>query len=220
MSEKVSLARAEDGFTSSFGRYLGEVFAQYVTFTECKRLVSQVSALQNAQHFRILAITSELRGEGKSFVVLSLAYGYATLRSKRVLVVDASAQTVGRMLFLEHVIRPAGPAENRHQGPLLDILSTRSSDLPVVPESSDFELIPYVRSISENYDLVLVDTCALRQAAKENVDPVIVAGQSDAVIIVTSPRCGGTDVLGRLKQEIEGWKFKLIGTVFNRGVRA
>jgi Mrp family chromosome partitioning ATPase len=208
----------QESLASGFGRYLRQMFAEYITLTEVKRLITQFSILQEKQDFKIVAITSEQRAEGKTFLVLALAYGYAMLRSKRVLVVDAATQTVGGRLFMEHVLWTGVPGNGQHETyAALDILSTRSEKLAATPESSDFELIPHVRAVARNYDLVLVDTCAFSAAQKENIDPLIVATQSDAAVLVTSPRSVGAESTGRVQRHLKAWDIKLIGTIFNRG---
>jgi Mrp family chromosome partitioning ATPase len=196
---------------------LREYFSEYLAYTECKRLLNQIVVNQQKQGFKTVAVLSNMAREGKSFFVLSLALGYATLLGKRVLVVDVVNQTSDRSLFRETILGEERTEQGVACG-LVELLSTRNKDGRSA-EATDFQIGPYVDSIKDLFDLVLYDTCALDSATKENIDPVIIARSADVSILVTSPRSIGGDLISRTKERLERWDIKLLGMVFNDGIQ-
>jgi len=197
--------------------YLKDFFAEYLAYTECKRLLNQVVVNQQKQGFKSVAVLSNLPREGKSFFVLSLALGYATLLGKRVLVVDVVNQTSDRTLFRETLLGEERSDHGVSCG-LVELLSTRNNDGRRA-EATDFQIGPYVDSIKDFFDIVLFDTCALTSASKDNIDPVIIARSADVSILVTSPRSIAGDTIVKTKEKLERWDVKLLGMVFNDGLQ-
>lgn len=207
----------------SNAEYLKEVFSDYVGHTECKRLVNQVLASQDKDHFKSAAVISDLPNEGKSFVTLVLALGYAALLSKRVLIVDAVYQTRGGALYLGRVFGPRSVEtrpradQNGHLGPgIIDFMSTQGHDDAVL-DSTDFRMGACIEELKSHYDLVLFDTCALSSAERQNMDPVVICRQADTSILVTSPWSVKSDVVERIKSDFQRWNIRLLGTIFNSG---
>jgi Mrp family chromosome partitioning ATPase len=203
--------KGEDVFERAL--YLKEFFSEYLSYTECKRLLNQMLVSQQQQGFKTVAVLSNFPREGKSFFVLSLALGYATLLGKRVLVVDVVNQTSDRMLFRETLVGEER-SDHRVTCGLVELISTRSKDGRRA-EATDFQIGPYIDSVKDFFDLVLFDTCALQGATKENIDPVIIARSADISVLITSPKSIGGDIISRTKESLTRWDIKLLGMVFN-----
>ena len=207
----------------SYGQYLHEVFADYLRFSESKRLLNQLALLQEREKFKTLALLSEVANEGKSFLALMLAYGFASLLHRRVLLVDAVYQTHGRTLYLDRLMGPREergmPRPKSEPNPgVIDLLTTRSEEVAHL-STTDFQLGPYIEENKALYDWVLYDTCALNAAGKEHLDPVVISRSADRALLVMSPRSIRAEALTRLKGKLQDWNVRLIGTVYNSGVR-
>lgn len=85
-------------------------------------------------------------------------------------------------------------------------------------EPADFHIGALVRSLRQQYDLMLLDTCALGEANRLTIDPVVLARQVDAAVLVTTDRSLDRDMLRRVQRELQQRDIALIGTVFNPGV--
>ena len=195
-------------------------------FPECKRLVHQVVSEQTKSEAKSVAIVSEMAREGKSFLSLVLALGYATLLSKRVLIFDAVMQTSGNALYQNRILGledkkegSASETETSTPAGVIDLISTKTEDR-IALDSTDFQIGGYINSRKPDYDLIIIDTCALSRASQKNMDPLIIAKQADRTILVTSHRTLDKELLTRINKEFRRWNISLLGTVFNSGARA
>src|SRR6185295_2490579 len=91
----------ETGVTAESARHVKPQLLDYVRFTEVKRLIHQVHSVQKKKGAKTIAILSLRPGEGKTFLVSALALGYAMLLKKKVLIVDATTQTLNGYLFVD-----------------------------------------------------------------------------------------------------------------------
>jgi len=218
MSEYLGLSEKGEDKPNSYSKYLKDAFSEYIRYTECKRLLNQISSAQEAQGFRSVAVISQDEREGKSFLVLVLAMGYALLLNRKVLVVDAVSQTKNRSLYRNRILEAEHTNGNSNYG-VIDLLTTKSLE-EGEEESSDFQIGPYADSLRDDYDLIVFDTCAIRGAQKDNMDPIIISKSADVAILLTSMRSLDRENLRKLKQELKRWNIKLLGSVFNTVLRA
>lgn len=209
-----------------YGNYLRDVFAEYVHRSECKRLLNQIAQAQERERFKSIILLSSFAGEGKSFLSMLLSFGFSTLMGKRVLLVDAVNQTQGRKLFLDRLMgfkhpssRYAAELDDDEDGVgLIDLITTRSESSAVL-ESCDFQMGPYVNGLKSKYDLVLIDSCALESAGKFNMDPVVMSRYADRAIMVMTQKNMDAALMNRMKNQLERWGVKLLGTVYNAGLK-
>ena len=189
----------------------------YLRQPEFKRLLTQVSSLHEKRRFRTLAVLSEFSGEGKSFCTAALALGFAKLLRKRVLILDATFQPSDEALFAETVYGDEKGADTSTGS--IQFLSTRSSENPP-SDISDFQMGNYLASLRNQYDLILLDTCAMSNVQPDNMDPVVIARNADECVLVTSQRSMDRDLLERISSDLKRWEIRLLGSIFNSGVAA
>lgn len=204
----------------------------YVKLPKFRRVLNQVIAAQEQRGFVSLAVMSRHAGEGKSFFCSALAVGFAQYLDAHVLIIDTVNEPQHRTLFFEklHPVAPKplasrAPSQNgvlrphtlkpRTHAGSIDFLSTRSfgdGDY----EASDFQLGRFIRSLRSRYQLILVDTCALDEVQAHNIDPIIIAEQSDAALFLTSDYSLQRESLDYAIAELQDFRVQLIGAVFNR----
>ena len=193
----------------------------FIKHTEVKRLINQILSAQAKSGFRSLAVLSEYPGEGKTFFVAALALAYARLLPSRVLVVNTVVQPRSRGLFLESILGMHAPVSRQTRGLVepgrVDLITTHGDDFGPF-DSSDFHVASYIEGLASRYDVVLVDTCAMSAAEKENIDPIIVAKHADTSVLVTSPRSLDRSSLNRVKRKLRRYGIRPLGTVYNTGV--
>lgn len=209
---------------------------EYVRYTEFKRLLGQITLIMDGEGFNSITVVSELPEEGRTFFVSAVALGYSLLLDRRVLVVNTASQSQYRSLMHERIFQfgkvgqgfsgPPSPPDAGSVGSLLrprpgiELISPFAGGENQVPVSSDFQLGRYIESLKESYDLVLFDTCALNANNKNNMDPVVIARQSDTAILLTSWKSMDRALLSRTQERLRHWNIRLMGTIFNTGVRA
>lgn len=234
MSQAVLKSEGDD---SQEMESLTNAFSEYISYTECKRLFHQLDISRDKTGFKSLAVLSSYPQEGKSFLVLTLAVGYASLMGMRVLIADVVNQPHNRMLFRESLtgkgqnatpsvstvsagkrvpLRGVSLDATRRGKGHIELLSTRNTEGGNAV-TTDFQIVPYINTLKDEFDLILFDTCAFESANSENIDPVIIARGADASILVTSPRSIGNNHIVRIRENLEKWDIKLLGTVFNDG---
>lgn len=203
--------------STSLNESVRGVLAEYVRRTEFKRILNQIVALQLDEKAKSLAILSYFPGEGKTFFVAALALAYVKFLNGRVLIVDTTNQTSKRSLFLECILNESGqsaklPGTTSGRIDLITGANFEQKD----NDCADFHIGPYVDQIKQDYDLVLLDTCAVAKADCNNMDPLIVARFVDAALLVTSPRSLQHEILTRMRKITERYEIRLVGSIFNR----
>jgi hypothetical protein len=84
--------------------------------------------------------------------------------------------------------------------------------------TADFQLRSLIECFRDDYDLILFDTCALDASSRDTIDPVILAGQTDASILLTSRATNNREVLNSAKRVLAENEVKLMAMVYNSGV--
>ncbi len=194
-------------------------FFDYIRYSEFKRLLGGLIAIVDRDQLKVVTVLSEFPQEGKTFFVAATALGYAALLGKRVLVVNTSLVTKEGSLSLKRIYH-----EQFQNVPLLDgrtsaarmidFISPLANDGPE-PAITDFQIGSSLNMIKANYDLILIDTCALSLSNKKNIDPVVIARNSDASVLVTSERSLNRESIQSIKAQLSQWKIRLAGSVHN-----
>lgn len=184
---------------------------EYIRGSRFKRLLNQVVALQAEQNLKSIAVLSAGPGQGKTFLAAALALGHARFLSSRVLLVDTVHQPRNRSLRLERLISRNG--SNGAEGSV-DLLTTRSLE-GGEQESNDFRLSNELRAWSEEYDVVLVDTCAIDSADENKIDPVIVGSQVDGAFLVTTKAVEDRVVMRQIAAMLKRSRVRLKGVIYN-----
>jgi len=208
-------------FDSAQSGSIRTAFFDYVRGVEFKRILSDVGALQHQHHFQSLALMSRVSGEGKTFFAAVLALGYALFLRRRVLILDTIAQTSTSALHLAPILTDATGSGVDSGGGQVDVVTSREFDSAGrdTPSSwgADFAIGEYIERIRGEYDLVLVDTCAVESAGLETLDPIVVGRQVDTAILITSPRTIRREQLHALGGELRRRDVNLLGTIYNGG---
>lgn len=215
-----------------------EVFFDYIRHPAYKRLLNQVVAAQDKQNVRSVAVLSEFPGEGKTFFVSVLALGFATFLRKRVLIMDTISQTRNESFYMGTILgHEASDVEGmpgRGRPGAIDLITTRNLRRQIrvhtetlefeegegdddVYDTADFQIGPFITALAPSYDLILLDTCALSEVTKDNIDPIILAQQADASIVVTSRESLDRQILNKISNDLKRSSIRLLGTIFNAG---
>lgn len=154
---------------------------------------------------KVVLMTGATPGLGKSFVSVNLSAIIAT-GGKRILLIDADLRDghlhqyfgLGRQKGLSDILSGAvRPAQTIHHGVMenMDFISTGT--LPSNP--SELLLRPIfgemLQSLSENYDLILIDTAPILAVA----DSLIIGAQAGAIYIITR---AGVTTTGEIKESL------------------
>jgi Mrp family chromosome partitioning ATPase len=199
-------------------------FLDYIRYSEFKRLLGQLAMMVDRDGMKTIAVLSEHSGEGKTFLVSAMALGYASLLDRRVLIVDTVVRNEGHSLFLKKIYEeqleyaPFLGGPKTHVTRMIELISPEQREEDDSVDTADFRIGTYVNSIKDNYDLILVDTCALSASNKRNIDPVIVARQADASILITSDRSMNRESLQRVKGVMAQWHVRIVGVIHNAGI--
>lgn len=201
-------------------------FLDYIRYSEFKRLLGELAVMVDRDRFKTIAVLSEHPGEGKTFLVSAMALGYASLLDRKVLIVDTvirndeSHSLYLKKIYEEHLeYAPFLGGAKTHVARMIELISPEMRENKEDSgDAADFRIGTYVNSIKDNYDLILVDTCALGAKNKRNIDPVIVARQSDASILVTSDRSLNRESVQRVKQIMAQWHVRVVGVIHNAGL--
>ncbi len=241
---------SEEGSSKPISRsdQVRQALLDYIRFPEFKRLLSQIHSLQEDRGIKSLAVLSEFPGEGKTFFVSVLALGYAAYLDKRVLIMDTISQTRDESFYFGRVLGRDGASFNTkmsaHCSGLIDLIATKSlcrqirqkknkgsgesskGQMPaLVGENveygnSDFRIGAFIDSLKYTYDVILLDTCALRTANKSTFDPIILARQAHASLLITSNTSLQHEHQLSRRKELAKNQLGLIGTVYNSGITA
>ena len=213
-----SQLKFEQGADSPFPEELRQVLTEYIRQTAFKRILHQFMKQVSAAESKSVSVLSAYPGEGKTFFVSVLALGLAQFLGQKVLIVDSVAQTKGKSLYFQGLlgeVLPDMPRDGNERG-VIELLSTDSGTSDT-NDTADFQLAKYFTGITGEYDLMLVDTCSIFAAESSNLDPLILAGNTDASLLVTSPRSLIPETAQSLADELGQFDVNLIGSVFNEG---
>ncbi len=189
---------------------------------ESRRLLHLIQT----RKLKIIAIHSQFRGEGKTFVTAMLAESAWRFAERRVLIIDAVSSNRGQSSFKY-------PVPLTTQKPKIDVILAKniradghlSSTMPSEQESneshhvtaSDFDIGEYLGAVRDTYDLILIDCCPLTSITSEDLHPAIISWHSDACIVVTAPRSLRQGDLVSLKALLKHHNLVPLGVVFNAG---
>jgi len=169
---------------------------------------------------QLLMVTSPEPGDGKTTTAVNLGIAMA-LSGRKVLVVDADMRRshVHQMLGLERgpgladVLTGAQPADCV-QDTIVDGLACLTAGVPEVPptELLDTERMrALLKESNERFDAVILDTPPVLAAT----DPVVVAPNCDAILVVASAEKTDFRALSQVKTTLEAVGVPIGGVIFN-----
>lgn len=231
------LQSKDDDSAAVYTKYYHHLLDDYISQPGFKRTLGRIAATQAESGFRSLAILSERSGEGKTLFVSALALGYVLYLRKRVLIMDTVHQTADESFYFQSLLQfDDRPESTPRRGPLsaeaargcLDLLTTRAINLQIHGtiggretarrtrhDASDFMIGEFLKRQYANYDLVLIDTCAMRDVGRDNLDPIVLATQTDRVIVLMSRRSMDAGTAQRLRELGQDIRIRLLGAMIN-----
>ena len=191
---------------------------KFIQYTEIKSLLDRILHLQETEKFQSLAILSELDGEGKTFITATLAHAYTERLKKKVLVVDASNSGNRNSTPVPAHARQKGDllSELLEESPLVDVISLRDWG-GAKADADEYQLKALFAQTGSKYGLILVDTSALSRKNRNNFDPVVIARQCEASILLSARSDVPQDISSENRKRILDSGIKLIGMIFNHG---
>jgi Mrp family chromosome partitioning ATPase len=195
-------------------------FYSYIRSSDFKRLLSQTSSLVDANQVKTLAILSSYPQEGRTFFVSALALGYAVLLKKRVLIVNTALRVRKDSLNIEKIyfeeLQHAPSVRDGQYIRAIDLMSPKMSTNDVSQaDTVDFQIGRYISVYKQNYDLILIDNCAITVHDEKTIDPIVIAGQADASLLVTSDKSLQRGPLVEMKDLLTKWRVRVIGAIHN-----
>ncbi len=220
------------------------VLFDYIRFPACKRLVNSILRAQADTQSKSIAVLSPFPVEGKSVLISSVALGYMLLLGKRVLIMDTVSQSCDESFYFREVSEQRSHAALPPKKRLgcIDLITTKNlsrralmqshketvsacdPDMPIAYEpkmhfdSADFHVNPFVNSLKEFYDLILMDTCALSEASKDTFDPLILAEHADTSLIFMSHDTLNRRTLSSLSRELKRQRIVPLGIVVDSSI--
>lgn len=187
-----------------------------------RSLRTNLQFIVNQRDLRSVVITSAGAAEGKTITTANLGVALAHAGS-RVILVSADLRRPSLEKYLE-VSNEAGLTSwlsSPDDDPLGIVHDPGIANLRVIPSGpvapnpaellSSRRLTNLIEVLEENCDLVLIDSPPVIAVA----DPVIIAGKTDAALLVIDAAKTHKSATVRAKQEIERSGGMLIGTVIN-----
>jgi Mrp family chromosome partitioning ATPase len=194
---------------------------RYIHYAEVKHVLDRLLMLQETLKFQSLAILSEYDGEGKTFVTGALAAAYMERLKRKVLIVDSatprpiSAPTSGSSLARQ---KNSALGDLLEESDHVDVISLKDwSGLKQGGNADEYRLKALFAQNASPYGLVLVDTSSLARKNRNNFDPILIARQCDAAILVSTQNELAENVSEENKKQLFGAGIKLIGMIHNNG---
>jgi len=204
---------------NSFDNETYSLMLRFIGHSEIKRLVNQIISAQNELMFKSLAILSEFPGEGKTFFTAALALAYAKYVPGQVLIVNTIPQSKGSEGLLRSVLGVHRPMRRGtdNSSCKVDLITAKNDMRSRWRESPDFLISAHIAKFSNSYDIVFVDTCAMSVADVDCVDPIILAQQVDASILLTSQKSLERSAVKSITTRFKRYGIQPLGSVFNSG---
>ncbi|WP_428331028.1 exopolysaccharide transport family protein [Mucilaginibacter sp.] len=166
---------------------------------------------------KILAVTSMLEGEGKTLTVMSLAYAYAAI-NKRVLLIDGNfnnpriSNVFEPVLFVEDYFRNSTYIER--DSSKISILGNRGNDITLLEINDEKHIQNEFNELKSRFDIILIDLPAI-DALNKSKEWLLFSNKAIAVFEanrkISKSQKQYVDYLKSLNGKFAGW-------VLNRAV--
>ena len=199
------------------------VLHEYIESSGFKRVFNQILSAQLGSGMRTLAVLSQRPREGKTFIVANLALAFASFLNFRVLVVETTG--AGESFFVsapsqvssDGAVEFRGEVEPVERAGRIDVL-TMSALRNGLRDGAEFQIRGALAEFDAHYDVILLDTCALDAPDPQSLEPLVIAHQADAALLVSSPF--SMDRPWNREQQLSlRSQTRLLGVVFNSGVQ-
>jgi Mrp family chromosome partitioning ATPase len=196
---------------------------EYITWMRSLRF--EVDAAMGDK--KVLAITSMQNGEGKTFVSLGLAYAYARI-NKKILVIDGCfdkpdiSETIRSEYYLEDVFSGKTDLQHFETEKNITILANRGNNFSLFELLDKQSIRNTFQQLEERFDLIMIETCELGQEGKIKEwvsvsDRVLAVFESDQNIPLARKK--NITYLQSLNDTFIGWVLNKVKTQKNKRKR-
>jgi polysaccharide biosynthesis transport protein len=169
---------------------------------------------------KVIAVSSSIPGEGKSFVSANLAVAMAQL-GKRVLLIDADMRRsrqhevwqIPNLKGLTNILTNQTELRYATQEALvtLEILTAGTTPPNPLALLDSQKMADLVQKVSEEYDFVIIDAPPLTAVA----DPLTIGKYADGMLLVVRPGVGTRETVTTAKSLLEQAGQRVLGMVVN-----
>lgn len=170
---------------------------------------------------KVITISSSSPNEGKTVTAFNLAYQFAKL-GKRVVLVDADMRRSSLCSYLMLKDKVSGLSEALSRQSRNYLFPTNVDNLFVIlsgknpPNPSELLSSPIfdqlISALKENFDYVIIDTAPMAVS----MDATIVGRKSDGLVMVIRNEMTRKKNLRRIRADLERNGVRLVGAVLNR----
>jgi Mrp family chromosome partitioning ATPase len=201
----------------------------YTSQPKIKRLISSIILKQGETNFKSVAILSELPREGRSFITSLVAFCYAQMYQKRVIIIDLSNPNKTNSWNFVNLISANDLNNIKEDNPnsycihLLvakpqpDLINKNISTTTINESCTQLDLLKItLDSLKPSYDLILLDTNAMSDNKTDKPDSINSAKMADRSILVLSEKTLTREKLIQIKSRIVSAGIEVLGTIHNR----
>jgi hypothetical protein len=91
----------------------------------------------------------------------------------------------------------------------------RSGEVELI-QTVEFLMKPFITGLSNSYDLILLDTCAMSSSCGELFDPLVLARQIERAVLLLSPLSRNKGASQKIQNRLEQERVSLMGVINNR----
>lgn len=166
---------------------------------------------------KILLVNSIAPGEGKTFVTLNLAYAYAQV-NKKVLVIDGNfdnpdiTRSVKPKLFLEDVLNGGeNPLLTAPTGQKITFMGNKGGDISILEVSDETTIHRVLQSLKDVFDIIIVEAPPLNALNRSKEMSLF----AEKILTVFEANRAIKQSVSPQLQYLKGQKGKFIGWVIN-----
>lgn len=198
-------------------------FGGLIKYAEFKRIFEQIISYGEKYPFKTICILSQEVGEGKTLFSSLFAYSFCNLLKKKVLIIDTQTRVNSRSHVLDNIFEVEDldhklfqPKTSFQLG--VDIIHLSSGHEDNKENNSEYVIQYIIDKFSSQYDLVIVDTCAISLRNQNNFDPIVISNRLDTTLYITSSKSLESNFIVELKEKIKLNPRYCLGVIYNRGV--
>jgi len=209
---------------TSIPKAKGKVFTLYTPGSPISEkfhtLSTSIQQLCKENGINTLLITSASRHEGKSVVCANLAMSLASIKDKKVLIVDANLRQPSMHKFFELKVRN-NLVEMLSQGKAIRVDSTDINNLHLISAAEEISepsrllasdaMKEFINRVKAQYDYVIIDSPALISYP----DASILGFESEGIIMVIKFGDTNREAVERAKSLLDKSRRKILGAVLN-----
>jgi Mrp family chromosome partitioning ATPase len=197
---------------------------------EVKRILFATRHALNNKEPATLLVTSAAQGDGKSVLAAALAVAAARSGKQRVAVLDLNWYRPTLHQFFETT--PTHPWQTFMAGDLSKLITSSAIDaLDVLAAPVDYAdqtslngqsfLIaePLIAQAKARYHLVIIDSAAIFPTNRMMMDPVMLSGMADGVVLVVLNNATPRQQVRKAQKVLDTAGASILGIIANQGTR-